>query len=244
MTKTNIESIKETIAKLITLANNPGATENESEVAMDRAKRLMARYELDEAEILRQKVKEGVDIEAGKVDADCYYVGKFYQWEYRLGWDMAPIFDVWAIKSEDRKNFNWDKRQFQPMMSFVGMPNDLSLVIFFFDYIQNEVARHMELAYPNQQRRQNSFAEGMVNQIVERLNELYRRYKEETYTGTMDIVVYKEDAIEKAKDKFFPKRKKGRSKQKLLYNEYFHGREAGKHVHLSSNLRQVQKNGR
>lgn len=239
MVADNIESIKATIAKLITLANNEGATENEARVAMERAQKLMAKYELDEAEVLRQKIKRGVKVEAVREDADCFYVGKFFNWEFRLGWDIAKIFDVYAIKTYDNKNFNWDKRQFQPMMSFLGMPNDLSLVLYFFDYCQNEVARHMELAYKTQQK-QNSFAEGMVNRITERLQELYRRYKAEVQASTTDIVIYKDDAIQRAKDEHFPDRMKTRSKRKLLSNEFFHGREAGKHVHLSSNLRQVQ----
>lgn len=242
MTKTDIESIKATIAKLITLANNPGATENESRVAMDRAQKLMAKYELDEAEILRQKIKQGVKVEAVREDADCYYVGKYYMWEFRLGWDIAKIFDVYAIKTWNNKEFNWEKSQFQPMMSFLGMPNDLSLVLYFFDYCQNEIARHMELAYPTQQK-QNSFAEGMVNRIIERLQVLYTRYKAEVQASTTDIVVFKKDAIQEAKDLHFPDRQKGKSRRRLLANEFHKGREAGKYVHLSSNLRQVQNNG-
>jgi len=241
MTGSDIESVKATIAKLITLANNEGATENEARVAMDRAKKLMAKHSLEEAQVMREKIKQGVDINAVQESADCFYEGKFWNWEHRLGWKIAPIFECQAIRGY--KQHDWDVGEEMRQMHFVGIPNDLALVLYFFDYCQDEIARHMELAYPNGgQRKQNSFALGMVERILERLREFYTRYKEEMSSDCTDIVIFKADAVQKAYDAAFPNAKTTRLSSRPLSAEYMKGREAGEHVHLSSNLSQV--NGR
>jgi CRISPR/Cas system-associated endoribonuclease Cas2 len=241
MTGNNIESVKATIAKLITLANNEGATENESRVAMDRAKKLMAKHSLQEAEVLREKIKQGVDINAVQEDADCYYEGKYWNWEARLGWKIAPIFECKAIRGYQQ--YDWDTDDKMRKMHFVGIPNDLALVLYFFDYCQDEIGRHMEAAYPNGgQRKQNSFALGMVERILERLEEFYKRYQEEMSADCTDIVIFKKDAVQKAYDTNFPNAKTTHSSSRPLSSEYLKGRIAGDRVHLSSNLSQV--NGR
>jgi len=240
MTGADLESVKATIAKLITLANNKGATENESAVALDRAKKLMAKYQLDEASVLREKIKTGVSIEAVKETADTYYSGRFFTWEHSLGWRLAPIFECKAVRGREMRDE--DGREYQPM-HFVGLPNDMALTLYFFDYCQDEIGRHMESAYPNGgQRVQNSFALGMVSRIVERLDEFYKRYKEEMGANCTDIVIYKEDAIKKTWDREFPFTTLSRTSSRPLSAEYMAGRAAGDRVHLSSNLRQVNGN--
>lgn len=238
MTGDNLESVKATVAKLITLANNDGATENEREVAMERAKRLMAKYQLEEAAVLREKIQTGVNVKAVKEDAECWYYGRLFNWEYRLGWDIAPVFECKAVRGLE--SYQWETDTKTRPMHFVGMPNDIALVLYFFDYCQNEIARHMEAAYPQAgQKVQNSFALGMVSRIIERLQEFYTRWKEEVSNGCTDIIIYKEDAIDKAYDHHFPKTKKTRGSSKPLSKEFLKGRAAGEHVHLSSNLNQV-----
>ena len=242
MVKADIESVKATIAKLITLANNAGATENEKFVAMDRAKALMTKYQLDQAEVLRQKIKTGVDVEAIKEDARCYYTGKLENWEFRLGWRLGEIFECYAIRGYPYYDFTTDKKLRD--MSFVGLPSDISLVLYFFDYCQNEIARHMELAYPTDgQKVRNSFALGMVMRIVERMKEFYTKYKEEIMSSCTDIVIYKEDAINKKKNEAFPNRGMVRLQGQTSSKDYLKGRAAGEYVHLSSNLRQAQEGG-
>lgn len=242
MTGADLESVKATIAKLITLANNEAATENEAKVAMERAQKLMAKYQLEEATVLREKISTGVNLEAGKESGDCFYFGKFWNWEYTLGWRIAPVFECKAIRSSEF--YDWDSDSKARQMHFVGMPTDLSLVLYFFDYCQNEIARHMELSYPNGgQKVQNSFALGMVARIIERLEEFYKRYQEELRSECTDIVIFKEDAIAKTWKKEFPHSTQHRSSSRPLSKEYLKGRAAGDHVHLSSNLRQVQNGG-
>ena len=241
MTGSDIESVKATIAKLITLANNDGATENEARVAMDRAKKLMAKHSLEEAQVLREKIKQGVNVNAVREDVDCFYGGRSWNWEARLGWQIAPIFECKAVRGLAPSKWASDEELRQ--MHFVGIPDDLALVLYFFDYCQDEIGRHMELAYPNGgQRKQNSFALGMVERILERLKEFYTRYKEEMSSDCTDIVIFKKDAVQKAYDTNFPNAKTSRSRTQPLNVDYMKGRAAGEHVHLSSNLSQV--NGR
>ena len=242
MVTADIESVKSTIAKLINLANNDGATENEARVAMDRAQRLMSKYQLDQADILRQKIQTGVHVEAVEESAQCFYTGKLENWEHRLGWGIGPIFECYAIRCHEYYDWKLDIKSRN--MNFIGLPNDLSLVLYFFDYIQNEVARHMELAYPKEgQKVRNSFALGMVTRILERLREFYTRYQKEMASNCTDIVIYKKDAVDKKRQELYPKTTKSRLNSRPLSKEFLKGRSAGEHVHLSSNLRQVQEGG-
>jgi CRISPR/Cas system-associated endoribonuclease Cas2 len=242
MTGDKLESVKATIAKLITLANNEGATEAEAELAMERAKKLMVKYQLEEATVLREKIQTGVNVEALKESMDCFYYGKFYNWEYKLGWDLPPIFECKGIRG--REEYQWETDSKTRQMHVVGMPNDLALVLYFFDYCQNEIARHMEASYPGGgQKVQNSFALGMVSRIIERLTELYERWKEEVSSECTDIVIYKEDAIAKTWKKEFPHTSSHRSSSKPLSKEFLKGRAAGDLVHLSSNLNQLRNGG-
>jgi CRISPR/Cas system-associated endoribonuclease Cas2 len=243
MVKSDIESVKATIAKLITLANNESATENEARVAMNRAERLMAKYQLDQAQILREKIKVGVDVSAATVSAKCYYTGKLENWEYRLGHALSKIFECMSVKGRPYREADTNRKARD--MYFIGLPNDLSLTLYFFDYCQDEIGRHMELAYPDEgQRVRNSFAVGMVTRIRQRMKELYKRYKELILSDCTDIVIFKDDAIDREKKNAFPH---GTSKSYLhtknIAEEFRKGMEAGNHVHLSSNLRQVQEGG-
>ncbi len=240
--RNKLESVKSTIAKLITLANNEGATEAESKLAMERAKKLMAKYQLEEATVLREKIKTGVNVEAIKESAECYYYGKFYDWEYKLGWGIAPVFECKAIRGMEY--YDWDLDSKNRQMHFVGMPTDLALVLYFFDYCQDEIGRHMEAAYASAgQKVRNSFALGMTDRIIERLREFYKRWKEEVSSSCTDIVIYKEDAIQKTWNREFPNTSFHRGGVRPLSKEYLKGRAAGDFVHLSSNLNQIRNGG-
>lgn len=243
MVTADIESVKETIAKLITLANNESATENEARVAMDRAKRLMSKYQLNQAEILRQKIHTGVNVEAIIVKAKMYYTGKLENWEARMAYSLSKIFECYSVRGRPYREAETNRKARD--VSFIGLPNDISLVLYFFDYCQDEIARHMELAYPDEgQRVRNSFAVGMVTRIDQRLKEFYTRYKEVIMSSCTDIVVFKDDAIDKKKKEEFPYgTKKQYLRTKNVEEEFRRGLEAGNHVHLASNLRQVQEGG-
>lgn len=237
--KVNLDSVKATIAKLITLANNAGATENEAKVAMERAKKLMAKYSLEEASIMREKIKQGIEVEAQYEAVDTYYYSKQTDWEHRLGWGIAEIFECKGVRGHEE--YDHEEKDWTRKMHFVGMPNDIALVLYFYDYCQNEIALAMEISYKKNGnvRKKNQFACGMVARIIERLTEFYKRYKEEVSTTTMDIVVYKKDAVDKKYAQVFPNTVPSRLKS-VYSSDYFAGRKAGEHVHLSSNLNQIK----
>jgi hypothetical protein len=83
----------------------------------------------------------------------------------------------------------------------------------------------------------------MVDRILERLDEFYKRYQEEMSSTCTDIAIFKEDAVMKAYEREFPNAKPSRLSSRPLSKEFLKGREAGNYVHLSSNLRQVQNGG-
>lgn len=246
MNSGDLESVKATIAKLITLANNEGATENEARVAMERATRLMAKHNLNQAEVMMQKVSAGEKLSAVNESADCYYHEASYNWEYKLGWGLAPIFECKGVRSADHDwteviNGNKKRPTKTYSMAFIGLPEDVALVLYFFDYCQDEVGNQMELTKFGK-RQQNDFALGMVYRILERLEEMYAKVAEEIEGSTTctALIVVKKDAVSERVEQDFPKLKNAPpSKRDIDYGAFMQGRAAGDRVHLGSNRKQV-----
>lgn len=241
MDTSKIESIKATIAKLITLANDSGAHAGEAETAMERATSLMKKYNLDQAQVMMQKVKEGDSLSAVEEKATCYYNERSYDWEHVLAWGMSPIFDCKSIRLNTPRIIDGKLNQFYSM-SFIGMPDDIALCLYFYDYCQNEVGLAME-KFTSKIREGNDFALGMVHRIIERLNEMYKKVKEQTSTdeNCTALIVVKKDAItDFVKDKYPTLTTRNQSTRRVDANAYAQGRAAGERIILSSNRRQVK----
>lgn len=234
-----LESIKATIAKLITLANDKGATQGESETAMERATALMAKYQLDQAEVLSQKIKKGENLDVIQEEAECYYFESSYNWEYSLGWSIGHIFDCKTIQSRNGFAVVNDKYFPSFKMIFIGLPDDVALALYFFDYCQNEIGRETEL-FTQQKRKGNDFALGMSARIIERLTEMYKKVAEQTHETCTALIVVKKDAIDKYVKEEFPSLRKGKPIKIKDYTAYMQGVAAGERVTLSSNRRQVK----
>lgn len=233
-----LDSIKATIAKLITLANDKGATKGEAETAMERATALMTKYQLDQAEVLSQKIEKSETLDVLQEEADCYYFEQSFNWEYSLGWSIGNIFDCKAIRS--RNGFAATNDKFFPAykMIFIGMPDDIALVLYFFDYCQNEIGRETEL-FTKLKRKGNDFALGMTTRVIERLTEMYKKAAEQTQETCKALIVVKKDAIDKHVAKEFPHLRKDKATKIKDTSAYMQGVAAGNRVSLSSNRRQV-----
>lgn len=234
-----LESIKATIAKLITLANDKGATEGEATAAMERATALMAKYQLDQAEVLSQKIKKGENLDVLQEDADCYYFEPSYNWEYSLGWSIGNIFDCKAIQSQNGYAIVNGKGFPSYKMIFIGLPDDMALVLYFFDYCQNEIGRETEL-FTQQKGKGNDFALGMTARIIQRLTEMYTKAAEQTQETCTALIVVKKDAIDKHVAKEFPNLRQGKPIKIKDGSAYMQGVAAGERVTLSSNRQQVK----
>jgi len=230
------------ISKLLALANDDGATPAESELAMKRATQIMGKYKIEMAEVQsKRKSTKSVDEMTDREDADCYFYSKGYSnWEFNLAWGISPIFDVECVQTWGEWKYNPKKRKndCDPKMAFMGVPEDVALVLYFFDYCQNEIGRACEV-YDKRVTVQQTFAIGMVGRICHRLRELYKRVRENLPSDCMDIVLYNKDLAKNRKDLEFPLTKIHKGPRTKYNEHYFNGIKAGKHLHLSSNRDQV-----
>jgi len=232
------------VAKLIALANDSGATGPEAELAMKRAEQIMTKYAIEMTEVMsKRKTKMSVEEMTTREDADCWYYSKGYSdWELTLGWGISPIFNVESIMCHNA--WDVDKRtgkfEAQPKMAFMGVPEDVALVVYFFDYCQNEIGVACEI-YDKRVTIQNNFAKGMVGRIIDRLKTLYKRVSENLPADCTAIVLYNKDLAKGRKNKEFnPKslvRHRGTSTK--MNQDYINGVKAGDNLHLSSNRDQV-----
>jgi len=225
----SLDSVKATIAKLITLANDKGATPAEAALAMERAEKIMAKYNLTQAEIFREQLKSKGKLSATREDADCYWTERTHSWEAYLANGIALVFESKVVIIS---GFDTDHEK----VAFVGMPDDVALCLYFFDYCQNEVGRHMELAY-SKKKEQNEFAWGMMQHIVDRLKELYTRIREAS-TCT-DLIVVKKDAVMETFRDHFPSTRSMNSRRPDNSKAFVDGWIAGGKTHLSSNRDQL-----
>ena len=225
------------VAKLIALANDEGATKAESELAMKRAEQIMQKYHIAMTEVMSKRKKKNLSVEdmTTREDADCYFFSRGYSdWELFLGAGIAATFNVEAVHTQDWVNFE----QFHKL-AFMGVPEDVALVVYFFDYCQNEFVRASEI-YDKMITVQNNFARGMVDRILFRLETLYKRVERTMSAECTDIVLYSKDLAASRKQKEFPDCRIYYGRKKKFDQHYENGVDAGDRVHLSSNRDQIR----
>jgi len=225
------------------LANDKGATSAEAELAMYRATKIMEKYKIEMAEVqAKRKTTRSVDEMTDREDADCFFYSKGHSnWEFNLAWGIAPIFEVECIQTWGKWYVNPRSKKYDcdPKMAFMGVPEDVALVVYFFDYCQNEIGRACEI-YDKRIKVQHTFAMGMVGRILLRLRELYKRVKENLPSDCLEIALYNKDLAKNRRDLEFPITKRAKGGPRIRFDEhYLNGVNAGKHVHLSSNRDQV-----
>jgi len=218
------------IQKLITLSMDDGATPHEREAASRMATKLMTKYNI---QVLSTKTKD--DMTTDNVEhttVDMFYAGHGdrLNWEAYLSDAVSTPFGVRVI---------WSKGYGHGTVHFVGMPEDVDLALYFFEYLQIEIDVQGNEFFPRHKLKRNDFGIGMVARIRERLMDLYRRVHQELPSDCKALVVYKDKAVTDKVKQLFPRTRSNRAKPNIDRQAYSKGWVAGGGVDLSSNREQI-----
>lgn len=192
------QAMVEKILKLLELGDESnGAYTAEQQAANDMAAKLMAKYSIDFADLKDGKPKSNI-FERMDVDAlDEQYV----HWEAVLAKCIGDAFDVHTVM-----------RKSPFTLKFCGTKSDIELTVFFYRYLRRTVGRKSELAFRNR-RDQDTYADGMVLTISNRMQELYRKRETFMDSDSKALVVVKKDGLDKFVKEQFPNLYKSRARR-------------------------------
>lgn len=227
------EKVMETIAKCLSLAADPGATDNEREVANRKAQQLMAKYGIDHYEAKAQDATEEDDVE---VQAEEMWHPDAH-WELQLAGGIARAFSCQVIKIRQP----WKDTA---VLHFFGMKHDLELVDYFWNYLRRTVTLFVDddSSYASSKKSKYSYAFGMVVRITERLYDLYNYMVDALSANCKDLVVSKESKVRAAMDAAHPDAKIAKSPDYDI-DAVQRGVSDADTIDLSSNRDQVEGDG-
>ena len=81
-------------------------------------------------------------------------------------------------------------------MQFMGFPEDVATSVYFFRVLQMQIVEACDVSGYRTVKMKNSFAEGMVHRIRERMSATYKKVEENLPVKTTALVVVKKDAVE------------------------------------------------
>ncbi len=209
----------ERIMKLLSLGDeNRNDNPHERENAQRLAAKLMSEYSLDFIDLKTNAKREDVfarfDIDGAE--------GIKVNWEFSLAGQVAKVLDCKVIGSQLE---SWK-------LCFMGTKTDLEVSIFFFKYLRRTVGVMSERRYSKIQER-NNYAFGMVMTLKDRLEELFVKREEFIPSNCKDLMVIKNDDLQKYVKDQFPRIKRSSFNIGKDAHSYNRGREDGKKVNLS-----------
>ncbi len=219
MTSEKKKEMVERVMKLLSLADSEKNDNlHERESAQRLAAKLMSEYSLDFIDLKANSKKEDLFIRIDVGGAE----GIKVNWEFSLAGSVAKCFDCKCIgNSAD----TWK-------LCFLGTKSDIEIVVFFFKYLRRTVGVMSERRYP-QIRERNNYAFGMVMTLKDRLEELFAKREEFIPSNCKDLMVIKNDDLQKYVKDQFPRISHTRFNIGKDAHSYNRGREDGKKVNLS-----------
>lgn len=232
--KDDLEKIKTRIKKLLAMADS--TSPNEAAIAAKRAASLMDKYQLEKADIIKHKLKEGDDI-IGEAIIDLEYK-RWPQWLQSLSIYVADAFDcqVKFIVSDGGKYIRVE-----------GYELDVRMCQWVYGYLYQELDRlannyvsaHAKQTLTHYATLRTSFLSGAAFEVKTRLIEM-KREREQSEVG-QSLVVVKKDAINKK----FGESNYGSSYRRthMDSNAYVSGMVAGRNVNLKRPLEKSKNSG-
>jgi hypothetical protein len=155
--------------KLLALASSDN--EHEASLAMKRLGEIMARHEIDMAQVrMSQSEAERDGVEEKSRDG----LGmRLRTWEGILCSGIAKAFDCQYFYSKGSK---YSGRPWQG--HYIGFKQDIQMALYFSDYLVRTVGRSVYDTEFTGKKEKNTFCMGMAARIVTRMREMYERKQE------------------------------------------------------------------
>jgi len=211
------------IQKLMMLATSPNEAEATS--AMNKAAELMERHSLTLGDC---QTEEEVHASAVRLDLKGR-TSRAILWEAILANGIGECFDVETIRYVKKDGWH---------LAFMGTKTDVDMVIYFTKMLRRSVGKITTLENEDEGRSvRNTFAHGMVNRIIARMEKLYQFRQEIKTSDSLALVVVKKEMAIALKKKEFPRVRKTRVTVGNNRSAWERGTAAGDRVRLNKGVR-------
>lgn len=184
------DKLIKTIENLLRLADNEGATASEKELAETLAAKMLAKYNIEMVE-LNGSSDENMMSEKelkGFGDTKC-------GWEVKLAKGCAAAFDCDYFSRRGYKNPKGQECYEGWSLTFMGHHADLALCEYFFVYIRRNISTMGRVAFPTRSADRNEYQIGLMEGVIVRLHNMYKKAQEFIPADTMALVISRRDAV-------------------------------------------------
>lgn len=234
------EQVMDKLKKLLSLANDAGASENEINLAMEHSVKLINKYNLDPELITSIKEKTTTVIKQVVPSMS----DKKVDWESILFAVMAEVFECQTVRTHELNG--------RFSFSFFGFSRDVDLAVHFFIFLRRTVHKKSEMYAKSQaygregtaayRSRLNkiidAYAQGITVTIARRLQEMFVKRTQTATSEGKELMVLKESEIEKVIIENFPELTKARPLKKIDYSVFEQGKEEGHNIALSKPIKE------
>ena len=236
-TPENLDSVMRRIQKLLAIANDDRADPNEAAAAASMAEKVMRKYQLEHADVIMASLLKGDDLATAEVVATAKTNGtKVKQvplWANWLAVKVAEFNDVGARLGTTKGG--------EACVRFYGFSSDVQVAEWIFNYLVSTVNRLVD-GYKdsadyrlNGRKVLNAYRQGVTTGILTKLLASIAEKKAEAEstaaTTGRDLVVVKQNAIEKRFGDFGYSKKSKTSVQRG--NAFSHGVRDGQKVDVT-----------
>jgi hypothetical protein len=263
LTDAQLDSIMAQISKLINMRDHPSASTGEAANAAAMVQKLLAKYNLTLSEIESRDKAARPESEFGRHDFDMgVSQGYQMQWRSDIMWMVAQFNWCRAVRfagTPGRARFNsetfkWERSApTNARMVLIGKAFNVRVCIELFEYLVTELDRLSRDAWKQYAKLtpgregyktreyesrmfKNSFIQGAVGEIYERLARQYRESQGEA--GMNALMVVSEAALATEVAKHFPRLGKAHASRMSGNSDAY---AAGQHVGRTMNLTPTRK---
>lgn len=235
--QTERESVLRRVEKLLAIARDDRANENEAAAAASQAEKLMRKFNIDFAQEIGSKIKQGQDMGTEDVVATAKDNGtpaeRVPTWAQWLAVAVARMHDCGA-----RSQYTRTDKGTEACIRFYGYADDVRVAAWTFDYLVKTVNRLCK-AYRKDPRYlmggrvvMNSYRNGMASGILNTINRAADEHQREMQAAVSSraLVVVKQQAIEEKFGEFEYRQTKSTAHFDPV--AYAKGREAGKNIDI------------
>ena len=166
MANEKLKKVLEQINKLLALAANKGAYENEAANALEAARKLMLKYDIDEFQLS--------EAAAEIVEVDFVMSHSSEQYILRLAYWLCKAFRVTSIVV--KTNTGIDNIKFESSIRFIGRKPDIAVSSFVFCYmeaiINNKADEYYDMVKKKTRKTISEYSLGFVTAVCEKLKQM------------------------------------------------------------------------
>lgn len=213
----------ERIKKLMALAMSDPDTPEAKSAAL-KAAELLAKYELDMADLTEENKNEIHEEQFKNYDP------KNTSWEQTFLMVLMNVFDINVVVTNTRDN--------STIYRLFGKKQDLVLCTYFFKMVRRVAVKRGEAEYKTQALRK-SFQSGLIDAIGHRFFEMKEKRQEHRTETTTALAVCNRKEVEDYIKRLFPQAKKKRTaefkvKTQAELDAFLKGKETGKDIPLNT----------